>query len=177
MSVTLRAGRPEDAVSLAGLATQVWFDTYAIEGMREAWARYVFDTFTPDHFKALLVDIDRRLIVAAQDNNLLGYVLLGKPYSCPIDGYPQATEIETLYVSRHFHGRGVGRALVAEARAYVRAASGAGLWLKTWFRNANALAFYRAVGFVDVGITHFELEGARHENRVLVDVNTCEPRA
>ena len=41
------------------------------------------------------------------------------------------------------------------------------LWLNTWIGNARALAFYARRGDVDVGSMFFEMDGERHEDRVL----------
>jgi ribosomal protein S18 acetylase RimI-like enzyme len=42
------------------------------------------------------------------------------------------------------------------------------VWLTAWVGNAAALRFYRAVGYDDVGTTHYVIEGKAYENRVFV---------
>lgn len=42
------------------------------------------------------------------------------------------------------------------------------LWLTAWSGNTRARAFYRALGYVDVGGTTYAFEGNSYANRVLV---------
>lgn len=65
--------------------------------------------------------------------------------------------VEHLYVDPHAHRRGVGRALLDDARN----ASPAGLTLWCFQRNTPALAFYAAQGFVEAGRT----DGSGNEER------------
>ena len=41
------------------------------------------------------------------------------------------------------------------------------LWLTAWAGNSNALAFYKTLGYEDVGSTLYVIEGKGYENRVL----------
>ena len=40
-------------------------------------------------------------------------------------------------------------------------------WLTTWVNNEKAIGFYKYIGFSDIGIIFFDLDGEKHENRVL----------
>jgi len=81
--------------------------------------------------------------------------------------HPAPAELDRLYVQEPFTGRGLGRALL-QAAEQEAARRGAGLlWLTPWVHNARALHFYAREGYADVGLTWFEFEGERHENRLL----------
>jgi len=167
MTTTIRLARADEARQLAALAIQVWLDTYSLEGMRAALADYVLDHLTPTHFQALLANPHKTVYVAERNSHLLGYAVYGRDTLCPVVVEDGAVELETLYVSRHFHRQGVGWALLAAMPAQ------AAIWLTTWYRNAS-IAFYRARGFVDIGATVFELDGEQHENRILLLPATVE---
>lgn len=66
-------------------------------------------------------------------------------------------EIQRLYVSTQWHGKGVAQALMrASIDEIVRRGSDA-VWLGVWEHNPRAIAFYRKCGFVEVGDHEFVL--------------------
>ena len=82
-------------------------------------------------------------------------------------------EIERLYVLRHFHGQGLGKALMAAAAEAARHAGCTRLWLTAWVGNAHARAWYGRQGWRDIGATPYifksdGFEGESFANRVLV---------
>ncbi len=152
-----------DCMSLTALSIQVWLHTYATEGVSDDLAREVLSTFTPAYFREIIADPDYRLFVKVDGDNLLGYILLDLDSRCEENNFG-GIAVDTLYVQEHFHGRGIGRALLGHAIDSV----GARLWLTAWAGNIQALAFYRAYGFVDIGTAWHVFEDQKYENRILV---------
>lgn len=150
-------------MSLTALSIQVWLHTYATEGVSDDLAREVMSMFTPASFQNLIDDPGYRLYVEADDENLLGYIQLDLDSPCTAENYG-GVEVDTLYVQEHFHGRGIGRALLDHAKQN----AGERLWLTAWAGNAQALGFYKAYGFADIGTTWHEFEEQKYENRILV---------
>ncbi len=162
----LRPATAADAASLAALATQVWLDTYATDGVSGSLARYVQREFTPAQFERLSSEPSCTLLVAEVRQHLVAYALLGTSSPCPNNPALQQ-ELSTLYVQRHFAGHGIGAALLQACTAQVRT-GGNRLWLTVNARNAAAIAFYERQGFVRTGSTDFVLEGVAHENHIMV---------
>ncbi len=158
----IRGAIAADSMSLTALSIQVWLHTYATEGVSDALAREVLSTFTPAYFQALIDDAGYRLFVDVHDDNLLGYILLDLDSPCATNNYG-GVEVDTLYVQEHFHGRGIGRALLDHAIGN----AGERLWLTAWAGNTQALGFYKAYGFADLGMTWHEFEEQKYENRIL----------
>jgi ribosomal protein S18 acetylase RimI-like enzyme len=165
----IRPAQPDDAPSLAALAIQVWLDTYAPDGVRTVLANYVFDAFTPAAFAAWIADPSQRLIVAERQGHLIGYARLALGERCAMAAGSTA-ELVTLYVVRHFAGQGVGAALLKAAQA----GRAQPLWFRVYAHNERAIAFYRKQGCVEVGTTHFELDGERHPNLVFITPPAAE---
>ena len=42
----------------------------------------------------------------------------------------------------------------------------ASVWLTAWSGNIPALAFYPAIGYRDIGVTEYVIEGQGYENRI-----------
>jgi ribosomal protein S18 acetylase RimI-like enzyme len=60
-------------------------------------------------------------------------------------------------VDRRWHGQGIAGALMAETLARARRLGRRTIYLAVWERNARAIAFYRKVGFLEVGAQPFQL--------------------
>ncbi len=164
---SLRRATSEDAACLAALAIQSWLHTYAIDGIRPAIARYVHEQLTPDAFRSQINRADASTTVAEIDNHLVGYAVLEFARPSPVHELASA-HLDKLYVQEHFLGQGIGFSLLQSARAEARhRGDESGIWLTVNSLNERARAFYSRQGFSDIGQTHFDLYGERHENRIL----------
>ena len=161
--VSLRPGRLDDAWCLGALGTQVFLDTYCAQGLQPHLAREALLVYHPDRLAERLQDSRRSFILMEQSAHLIGFAELQGPATAP-SGFA-GTELARLYLSRHFHGQGLGAQLLRAAEHH--AAASGGLWLTAWSGNTKALGFYAAQGYEDQGPTHYEFEGQRFENRIL----------
>jgi GNAT superfamily N-acetyltransferase len=169
--VTLRPATPSDALCISTLATQVFLDTYATDGMRDDLAREVERECGRAAVEAWLADAANRILLAEQDGHLIAFALwrLGgrgeanAPHEEPRHG---DAELVRLYVQRYFHGQGIGRLLLSKVETDAGHAGSARLWLTAWVGNAKALAFYAKEGYVNIGSTDYVFEGRSYENRV-----------
>ena len=157
----IRKANKEDSLNLAALSIQVWLHTYAATGIRTEISRYIFDTFTQKYFEKSIENPDSQILVATKDNHLIGYIRahFGSFWKDESNGY----EIDKLYVQNHFQGRGLGKRLLNE----ISTQYGGTFWLSTWKYNHHAIAFYKHLGFIEIGTRYFQFEGEAHENCVL----------
>jgi len=165
--VTSRPAKPEDALCLGVLATQVFLDTYATGGIRPAIAREVLGAFSTAACAALLADPGLGVEVAEYEGHLIGFhqVWFRAHHELAPPGIQ--AELYRLYVQEPFAGRGIGTALLRSAEELACRHGASVLWLTPWVHNHRALHFYAARGYVDYGSTLFRLEGEAHENRVV----------
>jgi putative acetyltransferase len=71
-------------------------------------------------------------------------------------------EMKRMFVRSAFQGRGVGRALAQDVIRAAREAGYVTIWLDTSFRQTQALALYRSLGFVDAD-PYYELPSAMRD--------------
>lgn len=161
-SVQLRAGSADDAVTIAALATQVFLDTYATGGVRPDLAREAFNVYSVQAFAARLAQADRQFVLAVRHEAVLGFAEVMGTHARAPAGKVTGTELVRLYVQPQAQGEGIGRLLIAHAERLAKSA----LWLTVWDGNVGALAFYRRMGYVDVGATTYSFEGNTYGNRV-----------
>lgn len=165
-SVAFRAGVPSDALCVGVLATHVFLDTYAGQGIRPDLAREALAVYSTGAFAARLADPARRFVLAGSEGHLVGFAEVALDSPCPIPAGAQA-EVVRLYVHPRLQRQGIGHALLKQAEQLAVAHGTQAIWLSAWTGNARALAFYRALGYEDVGTTSYAIEGQHYENRVL----------
>jgi GNAT superfamily N-acetyltransferase len=166
-SSILRPATAADARCLGVLATQVFLDTYATDGIRPAIAAAVLDAFSTARMTELLTHRDVKICVAEQRGHLIGFaqVTLGAAHDLVKSDAP--AELDRLYLQAPFAGRGLGSALLQAAQTMAVAGDAQTLWLTSWDQNHHALDFYARHGYVDQGEADFHMHGEHHLNRVL----------
>lgn len=174
LPVTLRDAIARDAPSLAALATQVFLDTYATEGIRPDVAREVLAACSPERFAARLRTAARAFILAERDGHLVGFVELDGDSPCPLAAVDARVELVRLYVQRPFQRAGLGAMLLRAAEDRARAWGAPALWLDAWSGNERALAFYAARGYAPVGRVEHRVEDQSYVNVVFTRALAAE---
>ncbi len=164
--VSFRLATQADAPCLHALGTQVFLETYAPAGIREALAREVQKLFSLAAFRQQLAKPSLRVLLAERENHLVAFaqIHLGATHVLLPD--VPAAELIRLYVQSPFIGRSVGTLLLRRAEALAIAEGFAILWLTAWVGNARALAFYASRGYEEMGATEYEFEEECYENRL-----------
>jgi len=162
----LRRAEAADAICIAVLATQVFLDTYATDGIRLALAQEALETLSPAAIAQCLGRATSTVLVAERNGHLVGFAQLTAHSEHELVPFTAAVELNRLYVQEGFTGRGVGKALLRLAEETICASGAEGIWLTAWSRNARALAFYARQGYADLGPTLFTVQGEQHENRL-----------
>lgn len=166
MTITFRAGTQADALCISVLATQVFLDTYATDGIREAIAHEVLEQLSPAAVSAMLATPSMHFILAERNGHLLGFAQLSLGAVHELMPHQPAAELDRLYVQERFTGQGIGKALLTRAEEVARSEGATTMWLTAWVGNTRALAFYPRCGYEDRGATVYEFRGERHGNRL-----------
>jgi GNAT superfamily N-acetyltransferase len=166
MPLHYRLGQAADALCISGLATQVFLDTYATDGMRPDLAEEAFTVYTAARFEHRLNDSATRFVLAERDGHLQGFAEIVANAEGPRPTLCAGTELVRLYVQRHAHRQGIGQALLQHVEALARETGQPFLWLTAWVENHRARAFYLAQGYEEAGVNHYEFGGNTYENRL-----------
>ncbi len=172
--IVVRAAGEADALCLHALATQVFLDTYASEGIREAIAREAQQELSVAAFVEQFAAPRVRVLLAERRGFLVAFasVALGATHSLVPKG--PAAELSRLYVQSPFIRQGIGSLLLRHVEALARAAGASTLWLTAWVGNARALAFYAGQGYAELGSTDHEFENERFENSLFAKALVAE---
>jgi GNAT superfamily N-acetyltransferase len=163
----IRPARSDDALCLGMLATQVFLDNYAPAGIRAAIANEALRSFSTGAIEAVLQKRDCFVLVAEVEQHLVAFAQVTVGTAQALVQTETPAELDRLYVQEPFTRIGLGSRLIAQAESQARAMGASAMWLTPWVHNHRALQFYAKHGYRDLGTTWFDLDGERHENRVL----------
>jgi GNAT superfamily N-acetyltransferase len=139
MSVTIRHANPNDAESIAELASEL--HAY-LKGLGdETEFHFTASTYLRDGFgeePAFLA------LVAEFDAVVVGYAILHLGYDT--DYSRREAYLDDLFVREASRGHGVGRALMTCAADTARSHGAEVLWWGVYERNTSALRFYETLG-------------------------------
>jgi len=165
---TFRTAVASDALCLGVLATQVFLDTYAVDGIRPSVAREALEHFSTDAIATLLADSPITFLVAESAGHMIAFAQMTFGSAHELVAAESTVELNRLYVLERFSGKGIGAALLRRAEALAAAQGASTLWLSAWAENHRALGFYTRQGYEDVGASLYVYEGEEYETRVFV---------
>jgi len=116
----IRPARLDDALNFTTLSLQVWLDTYATDGLRDALSRFVLREFTEETSRHTISDANQRVFVAERDSHLIGYIQAKTGKENRLVQSPRQAEISRVYVQERFTHNGVGRAMMAKMEEQLR---------------------------------------------------------
>lgn len=163
----LRDGDSRDAATVAALATQVFLDTYAADGVRPDLAREAFTNYSEQAFAERLAQPHRKFLLAERQGALVGFAEVLVSAAPAPAGHVTGAELVRLYVQPAAQRHGVGRTLIGAAEQLAAGHGHASLWLTAWQENERARAFYQRMGYADLGTTPYVFEDQTYINRVL----------
>jgi ribosomal protein S18 acetylase RimI-like enzyme len=161
-----RNARPSDAPILAAISIEVWLGTYIKNGLSSFFAEFALSEFTSAKLEALLEDPNQHFVVSESDDGLDGFIRISHGQRAPLADCSNI-EISTLYIRPSQQSKGLGKALLEQGLAHVRAGGATSVWLTSNAENAPAIAFYLKHGFEKVGTTHFCIQDQSYLNDVL----------
>jgi GNAT superfamily N-acetyltransferase len=170
LDFTLRRATHSDALTLAVLGMQVFMDTYATEGVREAIAREALESFAPDTLAEIIQDARELVLVAEVSRHVVGFAQVSLNSDHPMIDDRHAAELKRLYVQERFTGRSVGRRLLQRAEEEASAGGASAMWATVWVGNPRALQFYPRQGYTYVGPAVHRLQAEAHQNDLF-----CKP--
>src|SRR5882724_5850399 len=164
---TIRRATEADATLLADLGVRTFYETFAADNTPEDMTAYLATSFSREQQAAELADPRTTLLIVQINATAVGYAMLRSGETPKEVSGEKPIELVRFYVSREWHGRGIGEYLMQSCLEEARLRDYQTLWLGVWERNIRARAFYRKWNFRDVGEHVFQL-GADLQNDILM---------
>jgi ribosomal protein S18 acetylase RimI-like enzyme len=121
-------------------------------------ASFVETNLSAARFGAYLADPQRVILIASQDDRIVGYAMLVRDSAGP------NVELSKMYVLPEHHGTGVSTALMKAALQAAAEGGGRRMWLGVNQENQRAKHFYLKHGFTVNGTRTFRVgAGVEHD--------------
>ena len=166
--LSFRVATLADADCISALATQVYLNTYATEGIRPLLVREVNAQLSSAAISALISHPATSFILVERAAHLIAFAQMTYGATHERIAAKNAVELDRLYVHERFTAQGIGKGLLSHVESLAASRGASALWLTAWVHNLRALRFYAAQGYVDVGMTMYRFEHEQHENRLFV---------
>jgi ribosomal protein S18 acetylase RimI-like enzyme len=157
MDFHVRYATKEDAVLIADLSRQTFYDTFAADNSEADMAKFLSSQFTRGRLMLEVGARDNVFLLVYHLNKVAGYVKLREGKKPEILKDKQLLEIARLYVVKDYIGKGVGKLLMQESIAIAREKGKDIIWLGVWEKNQRAINFYSSWGFEKFGECDFLL--------------------
>ncbi len=148
--LTLRAIDASSTEILSKLSIETFGQAYEGVHSKNNLVAYCNDNYSIDSTESLLNQKDVESIVAFQDAEPAGFYVL-KHHQCPIKLVGLSTELKQIYVLSGHLGSGLAGKLFSSAVDQAMRNKSKWLWLCVSNINDRAQAFYRKLGFTEIG--------------------------
>jgi len=157
MTLVIREATVEDAILIADISRQTFYDTFAPYNKKEDMDKFLNEQFTKGK---LIMEVGARgniFLLAYEGHDIAGYVKVRDERVPPALGGVAALEVARIYATSHQIGKGVGSSLMQSCIDLARKKNKEWLWLGVWEKNQRAIEFYTKWGFEKFDETDFLL--------------------
>ncbi len=163
----IRHGEASDATALTAFARMTFVETYAGLNSPVDTDRHLDEFYFEDRQRQELINPDMLTLLVHVNCELVGFAQLEKgpvPECIEADG---AVGLKRYYVKDSWHGKGIARPLLSAVVDEARSMNATHLWLTVWKQNPRAIAYYRKVGFAQVGSNTFMVGADPQDDSVM----------
>lgn len=147
MPVTIRYATAKDALLIARISRQTFYETFASQNTQEDMDKFMNEQFT-EELLMKEVGADHNIFLLAYEAEMpVGYARLRENNNPPELPVAKALEIARIYALGSSVGKGVGKALMQKSLEIAKEKGIQAIWLGVWEKNHRAIRFYEQWGF------------------------------
>ena len=146
--ITVKKVTLTNIAALQKIGRQTFEETFSDSNSEENMSTYLEESFTAEKLMAELQDPNSEFYFALSDEEVIGYLKINFGASQTEVQDNKAMEIERIYASKAYHGKGIGQVLYDKAIEVAKAKKADYVWLGVWEENPRAIRFYEKNGFV-----------------------------
>lgn len=159
LNAEIREATLEDALILSLVGAATCLESFAGMVPGDAVIHHASTNHTPAAYIVHMSKPETQAWLAevAPGSAPVGYALMGSPDFPAHLIQPGDLELKRIYVFSRFHGTGIGFKLMQLAINSARSQGAKHLMVGVYGDNVSAIAFYKRVGFVEIGTREFFL--------------------
>ncbi|MEA1786397.1 GNAT family N-acetyltransferase [Arenibacter sp. GZD96] len=142
-----------DLEAVSKLSKSTFCTAFEAQNNPEDFKTYVEFAFDKKKLKQELLCVHSSFYFAYYNDILAGYFKTNESTAQTDLKIEEALEIERIYVTKDFQGKGLGHNMIQYIKQIAFAKEKRFLWLGVWEKNTKAIAFYQREGFIQFG-TH-----------------------
>lgn len=157
MNLIIRRATPDDAVLIADISRQTFYETFAPDNLKENMDKFLNEQFTRGKLILEVGAKENVFLLAYAEREVAGYAKLRDaqvPFSLK---NKKALEVARIYAMQLHIGKGVGHMLMQSSIDVAMEKEKEVLWLGVWEKNRRAIDFYTRWGFEKFDETDFLL--------------------
>ena len=170
MSIKEISNSAEDIKTLQAIAKQTFTETFGSQNTAEDLAKFLNEEYDFDKLKAEVENPESFYYFYYFEDELAGYLKLNVGAAQTESDYPEALEIQRIYVLQKYQGKRIGLAMMQQALVIAEELKKPQVWLGLWENNFKAQAFYQKSGFKKVGSHDFILGDDRQTDHILLKI-------
>lgn len=156
-NIIIRRITLDDLEKLQKIGKQTFEETFSESNSEENMRNYLEEGFSKEKLTVEINDKNSEFYFAIVNSEVIGYLKVNFGESQTELKDSKALEIERIYVSKEFHGKGVAQLLYDKAIEIAKLKSAEYVWLGVWEENPRAISFYKKNGFVEFDKHIFKL--------------------
>src|SRR5215216_5918039 len=135
MSLSIRFANMDDAMLVADISHQTFYETFAAANREEDMHKFLNEQFTKGKLMLEVGAADNIFLLAYYEQRIAGYMKL-RDHQIPRSlGSVNAMEIARIYAMTDMIGKGVGRLLMQSGIDIAKEKGKEVLWLGVWEKN------------------------------------------
>ncbi len=155
MSISLVSCTIDDVDALRELSIKTFYETFAAMNTAENMKAYLKQAYDRNKLLGELHNKNSQFFFLHADGVVAGYLKLNEAPAQTEIHDAASLEIERIYVSGGFQGKGLGQYIMERALHIATARQKGYVWLGVWEKNKKALSFYQKNGFYKQGAHSF----------------------
>lgn len=168
--MNIRYANEHDAVLLADLGNQTFYDAFIEHTTPEDMAKYLSEHYSAEIQLSEIKDPNTIFLIAEVNGLPVGYAKLkGQSNGNGVSGI-NPIELQRIYIVQEYIGKGIGGELMKRSIQEARERDFDCLWLGVWEENERAIKFYEKWGFKHVG-DHTFILGEDVQKDLTIELN------
>lgn len=143
----IRKVRADELEELTVISSRTFDESFAAFNTEEDMAQYLSEAFSQEQLASELSNPESAFFFAELDGTIVGYMKTNTGDAQSDIRFPDALQLERIYVAASQQGKGIGQILMDEAIRMARQGGHDQVWLSVWERNPDSIRFYERNGF------------------------------